>query len=141
MTGTHRHRAAIFVAFLLAFLAACVTWNGAAYQALARDEVVALADVRADAPLNVDRCLALSLGAVALAETDGGSKSVKAPFFSGQHVEKMAAVHRQQGAVCAVLVGREEAGDVTPEQRARVRAAWVKTWQNGRALLGGGGSP
>jgi hypothetical protein len=138
MTRTHRHQAAIVVAFLLAFLAACVTWNGAAYQALAGDELVALSDVRADAPLNVDRCLALSLGAVALTETDGGSKSVKAPFFAGQHVEKMAAVHRQQGAVCAALVSREEAGDVTPEQRARSRAAWSKTWRNGRELLGGG---
>jgi hypothetical protein len=138
MPGTHRQQAAIVVAFLLAFLTACVTWNGAAYQALAGDELVALAGVRADAPLNIDRCLALSLGAVALTETDGGSKSMKAPFFSGQHVAKMAAVHRQQGAVCAALVSRE---DVTPEQRARVRAAWSKTWQNGRELLGGGGSP
>lgn len=123
---------------LAVFLVGCVTWNGDAYQKLANDEIVALGAAPGDTMLNPDRCLALNLGAIALRDDEGGSRSLNAPFFSGQHVDEMARLHEEQSSNCSELQGRDADRGVTPTLRQRNRAAWAKIWKNGRALLGGG---
>lgn len=128
----------VFPMIFLVFLVGCVTWNGDAYRKLAGDEIVALSEAPSDTALNADRCLALDLGAIALRDDQGGSRSINAPFFSGQHVDGMARIHEEQSAVCTELETRDADRGVAPALRDRNRAAWVKTWKNGRALLGGG---
>jgi len=119
-------------------LVGCVTWNGDSYRRLANDEIVVLAATLPDVPLDPNRCLALNLGALALRERDGGSRSLNAPFFAGQHVEEMATIHQRASSVCVQLLNLDQEGAVSPALRDRNRTAWEKTWKNGRALLGGG---
>lgn len=129
---------AIVFGLALVFVAGCVSWDGPTLRGLANDEIARLLATPPEIALDPASCEALSAGAKALRNEEGDSSSIKAPFFTGQHVEEMAGVHERNALRCLELAKREAERGVTPELRGRVRAAWVKTWRNGRALHGGG---
>ena len=98
----------------LLFLVGCVTWNGDAYRKISVDETLALALSPADVKLDPARCESLGLGAIALRDTEGSSKSLNAPFFSGQHVAEFASIHDRQASICWALSVRDDHKQVIP---------------------------
>lgn len=128
----------VFGGLVLVFVVGCVSWDGPTYRRIANEEIVRLIATSPEAPLDSASCEALAAGANALRNEEGDSSSLKAPFFTGQHVASVAGVHERNALRCFELAKRDADRGVDAELRGRVRAAWVKTWRNGRALHGGG---
>ena len=124
-------------AVLVVSVSSCVSWDGPEYKRLAGDEIARLVATSDSAPLDVSSCEALAAGTAALRDEEGGSKSMNAPFLAGQHIDEAAAVQERIALRCFELAEREAERGVTPAHRIRLRAAWVRTWRNGRALQGG----
>lgn len=118
-------------------LVACVSYDGASYKVLAGEQIVTLS-AKADAqPLETSSCDALAAGVLALRNEDGGSKSVKAPFFAGSRIDDVADLQERIAVTCYEMADREKERGVASDLRTRLRAAWLRTWRNGRALIGG----
>ena len=130
-------RKAIVLAVALVVVVGCVTWDGPTYKRLAGDEIARLVATPATAPLDPRSCEALAAGTTALRDDEGSSNSWNAPFLAGQHIDEVAAAQERIALRCFELAEREAERGVMPEHRDRLRAAWVRTWRNGRALQGG----
>lgn len=130
-------RMLVFLVPALVLTAACVTWDGSGYNRLAGNELLVIPDMVDTQPLNIERCDAHKQAFLALRDEQGNSTSLNAPFFAGQHIEALSNRHNELGSICYELVARDRERGLEPTYRGRVRAAWVRAWQNGRALQGG----